>query len=167
LTDPAPVARLAADCHAHVFGGDGYPCSPDTVYEPHPAQAGTAAEFLAVLDAHGMMHGLPVGAGPYGPDNRCLLDALAAAPARFEGIALVSAAVSERELAHLADAGVVGIRFNLSAHGMGQLHEPGANRLLARVREIVDRDRTARVARTWSLRAWRGRPRSPAASPAG
>ena len=126
----------AADCHAHVFCGDAYPYSPDTVYEPHPAQAGTAAEFLAVLDAHDMTHGLLVGAGPYGPDNRCLLDALAAAPARFRGIALVTAAVSERQLTQLADAGVVGIRFNLSTHGMSQLDEPGADRLLARVREL-------------------------------
>jgi predicted TIM-barrel fold metal-dependent hydrolase len=54
----------AADCHAHVFCGARYPYDPATVYEPPPSQAGTTAKFLAVLDAHGMTHGLLVGAGP-------------------------------------------------------------------------------------------------------
>lgn len=43
----------AADSHAHVFCGDRYPHSSDTLYQPHPSQAGTAAKSRAVLDAHG------------------------------------------------------------------------------------------------------------------
>ena len=125
----------AADCHAHVFCGARYPYDPATVYEPHPRQAGTTAKFLAVLDAHGMTHGLLVGAGPYGADNRCLLDGLAAGAGRLKGIALVEADVSDRELASLADHGVVGIRFNPSTHGMSQLVAPGVNRLFARIKE--------------------------------
>ena len=58
------TAARAADCHAHVFCGDTYPYSPDTLYQPHPSQAGTAAKFCAVLDVHGITHGLLVGAGP-------------------------------------------------------------------------------------------------------
>jgi len=126
----------AADCHAHVFCGERYPYDPTTVYEPHPSQAGTAAKFLAVLDAHGMTHGLLVGAGPYGADNRCLLDGLAAGAGRLKGIALVEADVSDRELAALADRGVVGIRFNLSTHGMSQFVAPGVDRLFARIKEM-------------------------------
>lgn len=126
----------AADCHAHVFCGNGFPYAPDTVYEPHPSQAGTAAKFRAVLDAHGMTHGLLVGAGPYGPDNRCMLDAIAASGGRFKGIALVKAGVSERELASLAAQGVIGIRINLLNHGIRPLTEPGAERLLAQVKEL-------------------------------
>jgi predicted TIM-barrel fold metal-dependent hydrolase len=126
----------AADCHAHVFCGARYPYDPATVYEPHPSQAGTTAKFLAVLDAHGMTHGLLVGAGPYGTDNRCLLDGLAAGAGRLKGIALVGADVSDRELASLADHGVVGIRFNLSTHGMSQFVAPGVDRLFARIKEM-------------------------------
>jgi predicted TIM-barrel fold metal-dependent hydrolase len=126
----------AADCHAHVFCGSRYAYDPATVYEPHPSQAGTTAKFLAVLDAHGLTHGLLVGAGPYGADNRCLLDGLAAGGGRLRGIALVEADVSDRELAALADRGVVGIRFNLSTHGMRQFIAPGVDRLFARLKEL-------------------------------
>ena len=126
----------AVDSHAHVFCGDAYPFSPDTLYKPHPSQAGTAAKFRAVLDAHGMTHGLLVGAGPYGADNRCMLNAIAGSGGRFKGIALVKAGVADRELASLADQGVVGIRINLMGHGMTPLVEPGADRLLARVKEM-------------------------------
>jgi len=129
----------AADCHAHVFCGSAYPFSPDTVYKPDPSQAGTAAKFRAVLDAHGMTHGLLVGAGPYGPDNRCMVEAIAGSGGRFRGIALVRTAVQDRDLdalAALASQGVVGIRINLFNHGIKPLVEPGAARLLARVKEM-------------------------------
>lgn len=126
----------AADCHAHVFCGESYPYSSDTVYKPHPSQAGTAAKFLAVLDAHGLTHGLLVGAGPYGPDNRCMIGAIAQSAGRLKGIALVKADIPDREIAALADQGVVGIRINLMNHGMRPLIEPGADRLLARVKEM-------------------------------
>jgi predicted TIM-barrel fold metal-dependent hydrolase len=123
----------AADCHAHVFCDAAYPYAPDAVYRPHPSQAGTVEQFLAVLDAHGLTHGLLVGAQPYGPDNPCLLRAIAGARGRLRGIALVKADVSDRELTALADGGVVGIRINLSTHGLTELTVPGADRLLARV----------------------------------
>ncbi len=130
------TAARAADCHAHVFCDHAYPFSPDTLYHPHASQAGTPAKFRAVLDAHGFTHGLLVGAGPYGPDNRCMLDAIANSGGRFKGIALATPAVADRELAALADGGVVGIRINLMGHGMRPLIEPGAERLLARVKEM-------------------------------
>jgi predicted TIM-barrel fold metal-dependent hydrolase len=85
----------ASDCHAHVFCGGNFPYAADTQYEPHPSQAGTAAQFRAVLDAHGMTHGLLVGAGPYGSDNRCMLDAIAASGGRFKGIALVTSDIPD------------------------------------------------------------------------
>src|SRR6185503_11443064 len=43
---------------------------------------------------------------------------------------------SERELAALAGQGVVGIRINLLNDGLRPLVEPGADRLLARVKEM-------------------------------
>jgi predicted TIM-barrel fold metal-dependent hydrolase len=134
--EDARMPERAADCHAHVFCGGRYPFAPDAVYVPHASQAGTAAQFAGVLEAHGLTHALLVAAQPYGYDNRCMLEAIAASDGRFKGIALVPAVASERELVRLAEAGVVGIRFNLSTYGMRELVEPGADRLLAALREI-------------------------------
>ena len=125
----------AVDSHAHVFCPD-FPFAADREYTPHPTQLGTADRFAAVLEAHGITHGLLVGAGPYGPDNRCMLEAIAKHRGRFKGIALVTPAISEAELRGLAEAGVVGIRINIMNHGMRPLVEPGADRLLARVKEL-------------------------------
>ena len=126
----------AVDAHAHVFGGAEFPFSPETLYTPHPSQMGTPAKFRAVLAAHGRTHGLLVGAGPYGDDNRCMLQAIAESGGQFKGIALVKATVSERELADLRDKGVVGVRMNLMGHGMRPLIEPGAAGLLARLKSL-------------------------------
>jgi predicted TIM-barrel fold metal-dependent hydrolase len=125
----------AVDSHAHVFG-PGYPMAPDTPYVPHASQQGTAAQFRAVLDAHGLTHGLLVAAQPYLYDNSCMLDAIARSGGRFKGVALVRPGAAERDLATLSAAGVVGIRFNLSTFGMREFTEPGADRLLAQIREI-------------------------------
>jgi len=73
----------AADCHAHVFCRAAYPFASEPVYVPDPSQRGTVSSFLAVLDAHGLTHGLLVAAQPYGRDNRCMLDAIAAAIEAF------------------------------------------------------------------------------------
>ena len=128
--------KPAADCHAHIFCGAAYPFDPNAVYLPEPSQRGTVQGFLAVLDAHGLTHGLVVCPQPYGRDNRCMLDAIAKANGRLKGIALVHPEISDRDLAALADAGVVGIRMNLSSYGIREFVEPGAERLLARIREL-------------------------------
>lgn len=130
------TANRAADCHAHVFCDKSYPFSPDLHYTPHPSQAGTADKFRAVLDAHGVTHGLLVGAGPYGRDNRCMLSAITRSKGRFKGIALLKPDTPDRELASLSDQGVVGVRINLMTNGMKELIEPGADRLLARMKEM-------------------------------
>ncbi|MSP89656.1 MAG: 2-pyrone-4,6-dicarboxylate hydrolase [Alphaproteobacteria bacterium] len=130
-----PKSR-AVDSHAHVFGGPDHPFARDVVYVPEPSQRGTARDFLAVLDAHGLTHGLAVAAQPYGYDNRAMLDAIAASGGRLKGIALAPAAISDRDLAALVDGGVVGIRMNLTSYGLREFTEPGADRLLARIREM-------------------------------
>lgn len=125
----------AVDSHAHVFCSDR-PFAADREYTPHPTQLGTADRFAAVLEAHGLTHGLLVGAGPYGPDNRCMLDAIKKHAGRFKGIALVEPSISDRDLAAMHEGGVVGIRINIMNHGMRPLIEPGADKLLARVKEM-------------------------------
>lgn len=126
---------LGVDCHAHVFG-HGYPMSPVSDYRPDPSQIGTVARFLAILDAHGLSHGLVVAAEPYGTDNACMLDAIAAAGGRLKGIALVDPGIADAALAALAAAGVVGIRYNLTSHGMRQFLHPASGRLFARLKEM-------------------------------
>jgi len=129
------VASPAVDSHAHVFGS-AYPYDPARLYEPAPTQAGTVAQFAAVLDAYGFSHGLLVQAQPFGRDNRCMLDAMAAGKGRFKGIVLLDPVVGERELARLADAGVIGVRMNLMTYGLRELLEPGAETMFARLREL-------------------------------
>lgn len=126
----------AADCHAHVFGEATYAFAANPAYLPDPIQRGTAKDFLAVLDAHGLTHGLLVAAQPYGRDNRCMLDGIAASGGRLKGVALAGPDIADRELAALADGGVVGIRRNLSTYGMREFTEPGADRLLARIKAM-------------------------------
>jgi len=125
-----------ADCHAHVFCGNKYPHASDALYAPDVSQAGTGAKFLDVLDAHGFTHGLLVGAGVYGDDNRCLVSACAASNGRFKGIALVRPQVSDQALSDMRDEGVVGVRMNIMNHGLEPLVEPGAEKLLARLKEM-------------------------------
>jgi len=52
------------------------------------------------LDAHGLTHGLLVAAQPYGRDNRCMLDSIAASAGRLKGIALVAPAIATLFLYH-------------------------------------------------------------------
>ncbi|HWI13627.1 MAG TPA: amidohydrolase family protein [Burkholderiales bacterium] len=131
-----PERLPAADCHAHVFCGDRYPHAPDALYAPDISQAGTARKFADVLHAHSFTHGLLVGAGVYGADNRCLVEACRQSQGRFKGIALVRPEISERELSDLSDSGIVGVRINVMNHGMKPLVEPGADALLAKLKAL-------------------------------
>jgi predicted TIM-barrel fold metal-dependent hydrolase len=126
---------LAVDSHVHVFCGGDFPFAATRVYTPHPSHAGTAKQLAAVLESHRLTHALLVGAQPYDTDHRCMLRSIAESNGRFRGIALVKAEASDRELDSLADAGVVGIRINLLTDGLRGLTEPGADRLMARLRE--------------------------------
>ncbi len=126
---------LGVDCHAHIFG-HGYPTTSASGYQPDPSQIGTVERFLAVLDAHGLSHGLVVAAEPYGTDNSCMLDGIAASNGRLKGIALVRPDIADKPLADLADAGVIGIRYNLTTQGMRQFLDPASERLFARLKEM-------------------------------
>jgi predicted TIM-barrel fold metal-dependent hydrolase len=129
------VIAPAVDSHAHIFD-KRFPFAPDAHYLPAENQQGSPTEFRDVLHVHGFSHGLLVGAMPYGYDNRCLLNAIKESGGRFKGIALVNPQMSERELTALADQGVVGMRINPMFNGLRELTEPGADRLLARVKEM-------------------------------
>jgi predicted TIM-barrel fold metal-dependent hydrolase len=130
------MKRYAADCHAHIFD-PAYPFSPGSHYIPEHAQRGTAADFAAVLDAHGFSHGLLVGAAPYASDNRAMLDGLRSSGGRFKGIALVrDSGLTPQKQKEFADAGVVGIRINLMTYGLEEIKGTEGERLLAKAREM-------------------------------
>jgi predicted TIM-barrel fold metal-dependent hydrolase len=127
----------AVDSHAHVFDPVRFPLRDTGGHMPAPHECGTPPQFLTVLDAHRMTHGLLVNpqAG-YATDNRCMLDAIAQSGGRLKGIALIGHEITDRELQALQDGGVVGTRFNLLfAHATSIRAEDGA-RLLARTREL-------------------------------
>lgn len=140
------------DCHNHVFDPARFPYAADAAYKPPPHEVGTAAHFLRVLDAYGVRYALVVGpTSGYGPDNRCLLDAIAASGGRFKGIAVVGVDAPAGELERLKSAGVVGVRLDAIAHGVarfagaaGLLEKLAALDMFAQVQ--VERDQLAELA---------------------
>ncbi|HEY4200178.1 MAG TPA: amidohydrolase family protein [Devosiaceae bacterium] len=123
------------DSHAHVFG-PSYAFSNPPSYTPHPSQRGTAQQFLAVLDAHGLDYGLVVAAQPYGTDNSCMLDAIAASRGRLKGVALVDPSAGLAAWEDMHQRGVIGLRINLTTFGLKELMHPEAQRLFAFAKEI-------------------------------
>ena len=140
------------DCHNHVFDPARFPYAADAAYKPPPHEVGTAKHFLRVLDAYGVRGALVVGpTSGYGPDNRCLLDAIAASGGRFKGIAVVSVDAPAAELERLKSAGVVGVRLDAIAHGVARF--AGAASLLEKLTALdlfaqvqVERDQLAELA---------------------
>lgn len=120
--DPHPHAPTrvdvppgAVDTHAHVVGPSGH--VENRSFTPPPAGA---ADYLAMLDATRMTYGVLVQVSVHGTENSLLVETLRAHPGRLKGVAVVDPRVSDRELAELHDAGVVGLRINtLTGGGVG------------------------------------------------
>ena len=113
-TSPGAGAAITAiDAHAHVFSRD-LPLVPGRRYAP--AYDAPLSLYLAQLDAQGISHGVLVQPSFLGTDNRCMLRAIAEAPERLRGIAVIdpaAIAADPGQLDALARAGIVGIRVNL------------------------------------------------------
>jgi predicted TIM-barrel fold metal-dependent hydrolase len=107
------------DCHCHVFDPARFPYDTASVYKPAGQEIGTAAQLTRVLDAYGVTHALLVGPNSgYEQDNRCMLDAIASGGGRFKGIAVVPNDAGDDVLKSLRAAGVVGVAFNATFHGV-------------------------------------------------
>jgi predicted TIM-barrel fold metal-dependent hydrolase len=107
------------DTHCHVLDPARFPYNADTPYRPAGQEIGTAVRLAQVFEAHGVRHGLLVGPNSgYERDNRCMLDAIANGGGRFKGIAVAPNDVSRDELLRLRAAGVVGVAFNATFHGV-------------------------------------------------
>jgi predicted TIM-barrel fold metal-dependent hydrolase len=104
----------AVDCHAHVFGPFArFPLAEGRTYTPAEAPFGA---YAAMLSRVGLDRAVLVQGSPHGRDNAVLLDALARAPQRLRGIAVVDPAIGDAELGRLAKAGVRGIRMSDALH---------------------------------------------------
>ncbi len=108
------------DSHAHVIRR-GYRMVPDRRYTP--GYDATAEQYLSMLDANGLSHGLLVQPSFYGTDNSCLLDALREGGARLRGVAVVDPEIAEHEMWTLDALGIVGVRLNLIGKAMPRFSE--------------------------------------------
>jgi len=122
------------DCHAHIIDPARFPFADGPGYRPRPEETGTREVFSAMLDRLGAAHALLVQPSGYGVDNAAMLDAMTASPGRFKAIAMVDPGASDRTLEALADAGVVGVRFNLPSYDPHALSRPAVPHLLDRLR---------------------------------
>ena len=128
-----PVPVRAIDCHAHVMRRD-LPLASER--HSAPKRDIDVEEFLGVLDAHGISHGVLTAPSFYGTDNQLLLKALAAHPGRLRGTAIVAPEITPQALAELARAGIVGIRLNwFRRDALPDVTSTDYRRLLANVRE--------------------------------
>lgn len=129
---PGPGIR-AVDSHAHVFVR-GLPLAAQRRHAPD--YDALLSDYLALLDAHGMSHGVLVQPSFLGTDNRFLLAALRTEARRLRGVAVVDAGIGEAELQALHQGGIRGIRLNLVGLPLPDLAQADWQRLLARVRAL-------------------------------
>lgn len=103
-----PLPPGTVDSHFHAFA-TGAPWATPRSYTP---PISTIGEWLAVADALGIAYGVLVQPSVHGLDNSVLLDAIAAAPDRLRGIAVVPPDVTAAEILRLHGLGVRGLRCN-------------------------------------------------------
>lgn len=133
---PSPVTGAAVDTHAHVFR-QGLALADTRRHTPD--YDATLAEYLALLDEHGLGHGVLVQPSFLGTDNSHLLQALRAASGRLRGVAVVAPGTAPETLQAMAEAGVTGIRLNLIGLPLPEIQAPEWQALLAAgCRVVVD-----------------------------
>jgi predicted TIM-barrel fold metal-dependent hydrolase len=90
--------------------------------------------MLAALHAHlGVSRVVIVQASCHGTDNAAMLDAIAAAPERTRGVAIVDDTFDEAALERLSAGGVRGVRFNFVRHLGGAPDMDVFNRVIGRI----------------------------------
>ena len=101
---------LACDCHHHIYD-KRYPAHPSATLLPDDA---SGADYKLLQLRLGLQRNVIVQPSTYGVDNRLLVDALKAFGGKARGVVVVDANISDEQLLALHQAGVRGIRFNLS-----------------------------------------------------
>jgi predicted TIM-barrel fold metal-dependent hydrolase len=129
-----PVPIGAIDCHAHVMRRDA-PLAPDR--HSAPKRDCTVEEYLSVLDANGISHGVLTAPSFYGTDNSLLLDALDRAAGRLRGTVIVDPGIDRASLAAMGARGAVGIRLNwVRRPTLPDVSAAGYRQLFANVRDL-------------------------------
>jgi predicted TIM-barrel fold metal-dependent hydrolase len=125
---------VAVDCHAHVMRRDA-PLAPDR--HSAPKRDCSVEDYLALLDAHGISHGVLTAPSFYGTDNSLLLDALDRAAGRLRGTVIVAPDIARSRLEAMAEHGAVGIRLNWFRRAvLPDVASPDYRRLFATVRDL-------------------------------
>lgn len=102
------------DCHFHIYDSSR-PATPGATLN-HPDAS--VADYRRLQQRIGARRGVIVQPSTYGTDNRLHLEGLRALGSDdFRMVAVLDPSVSDAELATLHDAGVRGVRFNLSFPG--------------------------------------------------
>ena len=117
LPSRKPRFKLPAgtcDAHCHVFGpAHKFPYAPNRRYTPEDAPKEALASLHGFL---GIDRAVIVQASCHGTDNRAMLDAIAAAPVKYRGVAIVDDSFSDADYETLHAGGVRGVRFNFVSH---------------------------------------------------
>lgn len=104
------VPALSCDAHCHVFGPAArFPYAPGRSYTPEDRPKAVLAALHRRL---GLGRAVIVQASCHGTDNRAMVDAISADPARRRGVAMIDDATPDAALREMHEAGVRGIRFN-------------------------------------------------------
>ena len=104
------VPAGACDCHVHVYDSR-FPTAPGARLLPPDA---SVLDYRALHQRIGTTRVVLVTPSTYGADNRCMLQGLAALGAQARGLAVIDGSESDAQLQALHDAGVRGVRLNLS-----------------------------------------------------
>lgn len=106
------VPAGACDSHMHIFGPAArFPYAARRGYTPPDC---TVADYGRLMATLGLDRVVVVQPSVYDTDNACTLDALAQLGEAARGVAVLDPDVSDAALDALHEAGVRGVRFNLS-----------------------------------------------------
>lgn len=119
----------SVDCHMHLYDSR-VPAAPGATLLPADA---SLEDYRKLQQRLGIRRMVIVTPSTYGTDNRVMLDGLLRSRGDARGVAVVSSEVTDSQLADLHQAGVRGIRFNLS---VGSQALDGVESLAARVGEL-------------------------------
>lgn len=100
----------ACDCHIHAYDAR-YPATPGARLSPPDA---TMAQYREIQARLGTQRAVLITPSTYGVDNRPMLDALAQLGGQARGVAVIDGSETDAQLQAMHDAGVRGIRLNLS-----------------------------------------------------
>jgi predicted TIM-barrel fold metal-dependent hydrolase len=138
-----PISRVnfdipagSCDCHTHIYGDPvQFPYFAGRVYTP---QTALPEEMAAFHKALGIQRVVIVTPSVYGTDNAATLYGMKARGADARGIAVIDEETLEKELDRMHQAGVRGIRLNLTTGGAMDV-PTGRRRFQAAIKRLRER----------------------------